>query len=178
MQRDAERPRSDELFTPRSRTVLLTAPLLTSLTCPLAFSRTRNWLVPMNAIEVGWVRPDATVLTLRLGTSMVGPPWACTCSPGLYPMATTQLAAAVTTANRKTDEWVFSNLTSVCSMYTPRRLLFRRADVDFRRVNGRIWTELPDRVSAVASEVADHPGFIPGPRIGNLNPGVAGSALL
>src|SRR5262249_16427168 len=67
------RPRSELKLTPRSKTVLCTAPFTTRFTLPVFFSRTSISLLPRNAMLIGVTSPDTTVFTARLGSSIVGP---------------------------------------------------------------------------------------------------------
>ena len=66
------RPRSDALFTARSRTVLCTVPFTTRWTLPVAFSSTNMSLGPMNAMLIGWSRPETAVRTARSGSTTLG----------------------------------------------------------------------------------------------------------
>src|SRR5919197_419363 len=65
-------PRSEKLFTGRVRTVW-TTPSTTCCTFPVAFSSTKKSFGPRKAMLVGWSRPETTVLTLRFGSTIVGP---------------------------------------------------------------------------------------------------------
>jgi hypothetical protein len=67
-------PRSEELFTAKSRTVELTTPSITLFTCPVFFSSTSMSLAPRNAMLTGVVSPVTTARTSSVGTSMVGVP--------------------------------------------------------------------------------------------------------
>jgi hypothetical protein len=65
-------PRSEAEFTGRSRTTPRTSPSTTRLTWPLAFSSTNMSPLPMNAIDTGWLKPEAAVLTARSGSTSSG----------------------------------------------------------------------------------------------------------
>src|SRR5207247_4674544 len=65
-------PRSDALLTGRLSTVLA-LPLTTRWTVPAAFWSTKKSFDPRNAMLVGWSRPETTVLTDRLESSIIAP---------------------------------------------------------------------------------------------------------
>jgi hypothetical protein len=66
-------PRSEFELTLRSSTgAAWTVPPTTRLTRPLAFSSTSASPGAMNAIETGWLRPEAAVRTPRLGSTTSG----------------------------------------------------------------------------------------------------------
>jgi hypothetical protein len=66
-------PRSEPKLTARSSAVPWTTPFTIRCTRPVFFSSTRTWLSPTKAMVVGVTRPPATVLTPRLGSTIVGP---------------------------------------------------------------------------------------------------------
>jgi hypothetical protein len=70
-------PRSEFLFTPRSRTVPATTPSTTRCTLPVSFSITSMSFCARNARPIGRSNPEATVRTRRFGSSICGAaPWA------------------------------------------------------------------------------------------------------
>ena len=97
MQGDAQQPRSDAEFTARSSTTPRTSPSTTRLTWPLAFSSTSMSPLPMKAIETGWLKPEAAVLTARSGSTSSG---CCAVADPASVMAATAPSASARSIDR------------------------------------------------------------------------------